>query len=349
MIYRSLPVPFIKAVKVGPSIGKLFLDFFLIFTVFKLLFKNQYDCIHTHEEACFMGAVLSKLWRIPHVYDMHSSLSQQFSNFDVVHARWVHKILRFFENLALKYSDAIIAICPYLDQHVKSAGIHNQVFVIENTPEADSFFVNRPLQKSTLKAEKGWDNKLIVLYAGTFEPYQGLDLLLESAGIVGKTMPGVLFLLVGGDTKYIEKYQQLAKELGVNERVVFMEKIPVEQMMEYFSAADVVVSPRKSGTNTPLKIYSYLRCGKPIVATDLITHTQVLNSEIAVLTEPNPEAFAAGIVRALQSPDIPKMVQRALEVADEKYSYEEYIRKTSRLYNYVASLKNPEALASLRP
>src|SRR5262249_1720860 len=96
-IYRSAKPPFIKNVKVGPSVGKLYLDFFLFFTVLKLLFKNKYDAIHTHEEACFIGMFLCKLWRIPHVYDMHSSLAQQFANFNLVRAPWVHRILQFFE------------------------------------------------------------------------------------------------------------------------------------------------------------------------------------------------------------------------------------------------------------
>jgi glycosyltransferase involved in cell wall biosynthesis len=340
-IHRSLPVPGIRKVKVGPSIGKLFLDFFLFFTVLKLLIKNRYDCIHTHEEACFMGAVLCKLWRIPHVYDMHSSLSQQFSNFEVVHAGWVHRILRYFENLALKYSDAIIAICPYLDQHVKTAGINRQVFVIENTPEADSFFANRPLDETRIRKEKGWTEKSIILYAGTFEPYQGLDLLLESVKTVTQAVPNAIFLLIGGDEIYLQKYKQMVQEFGIQDRVLLLKKVPVEEMNEYFALADVVVSPRKSGTNTPLKIYSYLRCGKPIVATDLITHTQVLNPQIAILTEPNPAAFAAGIIQALKDASVPQMVERARQTAEEKYSYQEYIRKTSNLYSYVESLRKP--------
>ncbi len=52
----------------------------------------------------------------------------------------------------------------------------------------------------------------------------------------------------------------------------------------YLLAADVLVSPRSRGTNTPLKIYQYLRSGKPIVATRLLTHTQVLSDETAILT-----------------------------------------------------------------
>ena len=56
----------------------------------------------------------------------------------------------------------------------------------------------------------------------------------------------------------------------------------------------LISSPRlaSAGTNTPLKIYSYLRAGKPIVATDLLTHTQVLDREVAILVRPEPGAFA---------------------------------------------------------
>jgi glycosyltransferase involved in cell wall biosynthesis len=337
-IFRSLPVPLIKKVKVGPSISKLFLDFFLFFTVIKLLFTNRYDCIHTHEEACFFGGVLSWLWRIPHVYDMHSSLAQQFINFNVTASPFIHKILQFFEKRALMSSDAIIAICPYLSDHVQQSGVTRQVFVIENTPEADTFFRG---SSSNSENKPRIKDHAVVLYAGTFEHYQGLDLLLESIPYVVKEDSNVHFLLIGGDHASIETHKKKSEELGIQDHVEFKEKVPVEEISKYFSEADILVSPRKSGTNTPLKIYSYLRSGKPIVATNLVTHTQVLNADIAVLTEPEPGAFAAGILRALQDPDIRAMVDRAKRTADEKYSYEQYLAKTSRLYAYISSIKKP--------
>jgi glycosyltransferase involved in cell wall biosynthesis len=338
-IFRSMKVPFIHKVKVGPSIQKLFLDFFLFFTVLKLLFKNRYDCIHTHEEACFFGAILSSLWRIPHVYDMHSSLAQQFINFNVTDSPFIHRILRFFEKRALLSSDAIIAICPYLGEHVRESGVARKVFVIENTPEADTFF-NNSSNKSEVELPQEIKNKPVVLYAGTFEHYQGLDLLMESIPFVVRTLPETVFLLIGGDKNSIEQFRKRGLELGIEQNVILKEKVPVEQVNHYLDVAKVLVSPRKSGTNTPLKIYSYLRSGRPIVATNLITHTQVLNPEIAVLTDPEPESFAKGIIEALSNPEMTKMVERARQTAEEKYSYREYLAKTSRLYTYVSNLKD---------
>jgi glycosyltransferase involved in cell wall biosynthesis len=338
-IFRSMKVPFIHKVKVGPSVRKLFLDFFLFFKVLRLLFKNKYDCIHTHEEACFFGAVLGRLWRIPHVYDMHSSLAQQFINFNVTDSAFIHRILRFFEKRALLSSDAIIAICPYLGEHVRESGVTRKVFVIENTPEADMFF-NHSAAKTEVDLPQEIKSRPVVLYAGTFEHYQGLDLLMESIPSVIKALPETIFLLIGGDKNAIEQIRKRSVELGVERNVILKEKVPVEQVNAYLDIAKVLVSPRKSGTNTPLKIYSYLRSGRPIVATNLITHTQVLNPEIAVLTDPEPQAFANGIIEALSNPDMNKMVARAQQTAEEKYSYREYLAKTSNLYSYVSNLKD---------
>jgi glycosyltransferase involved in cell wall biosynthesis len=340
MIYRSLAIKFINRVKVGPSLNKLVLDFFLFFTVLKLLWKNHYDCIHTHEEACFFGGLLSRIWRIPHVYDMHSSLAQQFINFNVTKSRFLQKVFKVFERWALKSSDAIIAICPHLRDQVEQEGLSNKVFVIENTPEAEKIF-HCPEHKSQIKRDQ-FGGRPVVLYAGTFEHYQGLDLLMESIPVVVRARPDVLFLLIGGDRKLIEQFRKQSQEMGISNNVTLMEKIPADQVADYFEIADVLISPRREGTNTPLKIYSYLRSGKPIVATNLITHTQVLNTEIAILTEPDPSSFALGILDALENPGVPGMVARARQVAEEKYSYQEYINKTSRLYAYVGSLKKPD-------
>jgi glycosyltransferase involved in cell wall biosynthesis len=122
-------------------------------------------------------------------------------------------------------------------------------------------------------------------------------------------------------------------------------------MSVYLAAADVLVSPRSSGTNTPLKIYSYLRAGKPIVATRLLTHTQVLDDDVAQLTTTDPEAFGEGILAVLRDPARARRLgENARRRADEKYSYERYLEKTRRVVEFISRTAEPrQAVASQAP
>ena len=100
-------------------------------------------------------------------------------------------------------------------------------------------------------------------------------------------------------------------------------------MPDYLDAATCLVSPRSSGTNTPLKIYQYLRSGRPIVATRLRTHTQVLSDDTAWLADPDAASFARAIVEA--STDAARAAavgQRARDLAATRYSDEAFLAKT---------------------
>jgi glycosyltransferase involved in cell wall biosynthesis len=104
---------------------------------------------------------------------------------------------------------------------------------------------------------------------------------------------------------------------------------PAEEIPAYLDAATILVSPRSTGTNTPLKIYQYLRSGRPIVATDLRTHTQVLSDDIALLAAATPAGFAAAMLRAFADPTRAAAIGAAARyVAETKYSDEAYIDKT---------------------
>jgi glycosyltransferase involved in cell wall biosynthesis len=104
----------------------------------------------------------------------------------------------------------------------------------------------------------------------------------------------------------------------------------------YLAASDILVSPRSTGNNTPLKIYSYLRAGKPIVATRLLTHTQVLDDQVALLTEAHPQDFAEGILALSRDPERARRLgEAARRRAQEKYSYEQYLASTRRLCEFL--------------
>jgi glycosyltransferase involved in cell wall biosynthesis len=121
--------------------------------------------------------------------------------------------------------------------------------------------------------------------------------------------------------------RKVAADLGIKRRIVFIEKVAPARVPLYISLADVLVSPRVSGTNTPLKIYSFLKSGKPLVATKLRTHTQVLDDNIAVLAPADAEGLAAGLAFALESEEAGARAREARRMADREYVYSRYLQK----------------------
>ena len=143
----------------------------------------------------------------------------------------------------------------------------------------------------------------MVLYVGNLEPYQGIDLMLDAFRAVAERHAAAVLIVVGGAALDIAHYQERVAELSAAGRVRFVGPCPVEMLAAILEYADIVLSPRLEGINTPMKIYSYLQSGKPIVATRLITHTQVLGDDVACLVDPTPAAFAAGMQALIESPE----------------------------------------------
>jgi glycosyltransferase involved in cell wall biosynthesis len=169
----------------------------------------------------------------------------------------------------------------------------------------------------------------MVLYTGTFEAYQGLDLLFAAMAEVRKSRPDARLLLAGGKLDQLARAKDAARAAGVADVTIFAGERPASEIPAYLLAANVLVSPRSRGTNTPLKIYQYLRSGVPIVATRLVTHTQVLSDDTAILTGATPGEFAAGILAAIDNPARAAAIgTRARQLADTKYSYEAYLERT---------------------
>lgn len=332
-IFRSRRPPLIRDVKIGPSVAKLFLDVFLYFSVRSKLRSKKYDVIHTHEEAAFFAMHLARRYGLLHVYDMHSSLPHQLKSFQAYDFGPFRATFSYLERRVLETSDGVITICKELDEISEEHRGSTPHSMIENTGD-DSTIFGREI--SDLRSEYGLGDKKVILYTGTFEPYQGLDLLLAAYKhwlAFGK--PGHLFM-VGGNPKQIEHYEEMAKSMDLGEHVTFTGSVHPSKIPSFVAASDLIVSPRSKGEYTPLKIYNYMRSKKPILATDLPTHTQTLNPTVSCLAKPEAEAFAEGMRRVLDDPDYAKdIASAAYRWTEEHYSDGEYLSKVATFYQDV--------------
>jgi glycosyltransferase involved in cell wall biosynthesis len=336
-IFRSLRPPFVRTVRIGPSITKVILDVLMLPTLVRRVWSDRYDAIHSHEEMGLVGVWLARWLRIPHLYDMHSSLPQQLSNFKYSRSSFLRHVFVWAEDQMVRKSDVVITICQELQDTVTGMGV-DRALLIENVMGGD---VDEPPSRSPREIRRAIGipaGAPLALYTGTFEAYQGVDMLIEAAAIVARSRPDARVLVVGGEPAQVEAARARAQAAGASDVMVFTGQQPAKEIPGFVEAADLLVSPRVRGTNTPLKIYSYLRSGKPIVATNLLTHTQVLTPEIAKLVEPKPEPFAAAILSLMDSAEErERLSSAAAAVAHEKYSRESYLRQTAEAYRRLGS------------
>jgi glycosyltransferase involved in cell wall biosynthesis len=328
-IFRCLRPPFVRAVRIGPSIAKIPLDALLTLAVLRRALGARYDVIHSHEEGGLIGVVLATMLRIPHLYDMHSSLPQQLTNFAFSRSRLIRRTFMALERLMIARSRVVIVICPSLEDTVRTIAPEARTVLIENAPgssEAEATAEQAAVVRRSLDLDHGAP---MVLYTGTFEAYQGLDLLFQAMAIVHASHPAARLVLAGGKPDQIARAREGVRAAGIDRVTMFVGERPAEEIPAYLLAADVLVSPRSRGTNTPLKIYQYLRSGRPIVATRLLTHTQVLDDSTAFLTGVTAREFADGIRAVLTDPErAGEIGTQARLMAEAKYSYETYLERT---------------------
>jgi glycosyltransferase involved in cell wall biosynthesis len=156
---------------------------------------------------------------------------------------------------------------------------------------------------------------------------------LDAVKIVANRYPNVLFIFLGAVNQQAEYWTQIARERNVQDHVLFVDAVSPEESMVYLAYASILISPRLDGTTTPLKIYSYLNAEKPIVATKITAHTQVLTPETAVLVEPDKESFASGIMRVIGDPTLAESIAKnAAECARLKFNQQDYLSKVNDLY-----------------
>jgi len=323
-IHRIPSFFFIEKIEVGPSFAKIPLDFLLLCKSMGLMMTKSYDMIFSHEEASWFGTILAKIKKIPHLYDMHSSLPQQLENFRFSRSKILKRIFTTLERYVLKNSQSIVVICLDLLQKLEKEGVAHKATLIENFLD----FEHPGYSEDQIKQERtkyASPEDKIVLYTGNFEPYQGISLFLEASALVNDK--SVVFLLVGGNPLHVKEMKKKASELKISDKVHFTGQVTPSKVSLYIAMTDVLVSPRTAGTNTPLKIYSFLKSGKPVVATNLWTHSQVLSEKISILVDPDPKSFAQGILFALNNHKASERALAAKRMAEREYTLDNYKKK----------------------
>jgi glycosyltransferase involved in cell wall biosynthesis len=324
---RSLKVPFVGRVRAGASLAKLVLDVPFMLEAWARMALGGYDVVHAVEEAAHLASPLARLLGLPLVVDVDSSIPDQLRYSGFARRGPLPWLAARLETFALVHSAAVVTVCSSLSEGVRAKAPEARVFQIEDPPLVEPGATVPREAVTALRTSLGLGAAPVVLYSGNFEPYQGVDLLAEAATL----LPDVQFLFMGGEPDEIERLRAVAAASGA--RCFFSGKRPPRELPLFLALADVLASPRIEGENTPFKIYTYLASGKPLVATRIPTHTQLLDDSLAVLVAPSARGLAEGVSQALAHPgNAGALAAAGLSLIEREYSQARYQDKVARAY-----------------
>lgn len=355
-IFSAIDLPFVHTDHIHcspiPDRGNLRLYGSIVRSLLRNGASRRYDVIYTRNS--FFGVLgdlfSGRIHGTPIICEVNGFFGDEIRLLDGSHsssgiAAWMNQALcRVSEEYLLKRADSIIAVTMGIKRHlVEEYGVdENRVTVIENGANTGIF---RPGDQDQAQKVLGLDlTARYVCFTGNFAPWQGLPDLIRAIPEILTTCPAARFLLVG-DGVMRGRCIDLADELGVRDRIRFTGRVAYESVPAYVTASDVCVAPFIRDRNdtiglSPLKVYEYMGCGKPVVASDIAGVRELLERSrggIPVRPE-DPAAIASAVSMLLTDSEMRTQMGRAgCEYVRKNNSWEIVARKVGEVCLEVAS------------
>lgn len=343
-IRRTWPLPWRTDYEVGSSRHKLAFDLYLAAKSLVEGLRFKPDVIHGHmHEGALIGGVLARLLRVPLVFDFQGSLTAEMVDHDFLNPNgriyaWTHRLEQFISN---RLPHAI------LTSSIRAQKLLQNEFRvppdrIHPLPDcADTFRFDptkfSPHDKLALRRRLGIpDDRPIVAYLGLLTDYQGIPHLLQAAAQVKQAGQNAHFLIMGYPN--VAHYRQMAKQIGVADRVTFTGKVEYRHAPALLSLGDIGVAPKISSTEGSGKLLNYMALAQPVVAYDTAVHREYLADLGVYVPVGDVDAFAAAILALLRDPARMSALGASLRLRAEKvYSWETAVNQIIALYQSLTS------------
>jgi glycosyltransferase involved in cell wall biosynthesis len=335
--HRIRDFPWYQKLTAGPSPHKLYLDAFLLALAARRVREFVPDLIHAHlHEGCLIGHLLRLGRKLPLVFDYQGSLADEaMSHGWVREGSFGHRCLGRAEAWINRRADFILVSSGPLAEHLAGRPAGDRVAVIGDGVDGGVF---RPGRDPGLRRRLGISGEaLLVVFLGLLTPYQGVDLLLESARRAGAEEPRLHFLVMGYPDE--ARYRERTRELGQSGRVTFTGRVNYFEASSYLAEGDLAVAPKICRTESNGKLLNYLACGLPVVAFDTPVNREILG-ENAVYAELKPEDeeqsacnLACALLALARDPGRRRRLgMEGRRLAEQEYSWDRSAARIEEIY-----------------
>ena len=243
-------LPLVGEVPPGFSVKKVLYDGLMLPMAAFRLARQRYDLVLAVEEAAFLALALKPIFGVPYIYDVDSSIPEQLDDKYRLPG-WIKRGLLAAEGFVARRSIGSITCCRALETLVRRYAPELPVQTIEDVPLVDGAPVADGVRPEDCRFEAP-----VVMYVGNLEPYQGVALLIDGFAVAIREGSNGQLVIIGGSPRHVEEARARASRLGLDARVSLLGPRPTSELGRYLAAADIVVSPRTQGRNTPLNVVS---------------------------------------------------------------------------------------------
>lgn len=322
------------------------------FSLAKRHFKNPYDVIHVHSVPDFLvlSALIPKLCGVPIILDIHDILPEFYlTKFQVTERSLIFKVLVLIEKISTAFSDHVIIANPiWRDRLLRRSAGGGKVTAIANYPDPQVFF-QRPKTRS--------DGKFVLIYPGSLNWHQGLDIAIQAFAKVVEQMPNTEFH-IHGEGPERDNLIRLAHELGLEAKTLFTDFVPIREVAELMANADLAIVPKRAnsvfGTEAAsTKIMEFMAVGVPVIVSRTKIDTLYHNEDtVRFFDSDDSDELAKAMVDLYSNPALRKqLVGNALDyVARNNWDTKkaDYLAIVDRLTGRGVNNQQPEAARSTR-
>jgi PEP-CTERM/exosortase A-associated glycosyltransferase len=314
-------LPWLRELKIVSDLGRRVED---------VISEVQPEILHAHSPVLNALPTIraGRRHRVPVVYEVRSLWEDAATS----NGTWSAAGLRYrasqlLETRALRRADAVTTICEGLRDDVAARGIPSEkITIIPNAVDRDAFSGPGAPDRD-LAGRLGLLGKTVLAFFGSFYFYEGLHLLLHAVPLLQQRCREIAVLLVGGGPEETA-LRALARDLDVEDSVVFGGRVSHEEIKSYYDLADLLVFPRISmrltELVTPLKPLEAMAQERIVVASSVGGHRELIRDrETGYLFPANePQALAEGVWAALADrASWPRIRAAAVEFIDTERSW----------------------------
>jgi len=288
----------------------------------------------------FLPIIISKILKLPSIVEINGIPFEE-GNLLKTKKNIKHYITnplsKFDWWISCKFSDKIVAVSEGIKKelHQKYRVASSKIVVIPNGANIDLF---KPMDKEKIKEELKLDkNAHYICFVGNLAIWQGVEYLVKSAPLILREIPNTKFLIIGSGVMK-EELVEMVKELKLEGNFIFMGAVDYELVPKYVNASDICVAPFvkeriEKLCFSPVKIYEYMACAKPIITTRISGLANFLEDNKDVLfVEPNDvDALGNAIIKLLKDSKLAKDLSKNTFEISKKYSWNATAKKILRV------------------